>query len=122
MLAAGRVADALDDYERSVPLVHPPNPRYEVHWDEDFHTAVTKVNVENLGQRIRPGQFVTVTVNIRPPHNVVEIPDDAPTPALPADDTHAEPAEDTPTHDSCSKRLPLLADSAASEKATGRAE
>ena len=36
MLAAGRVTDALDDYERSIPLVYPPNPRYEVHCDEDF--------------------------------------------------------------------------------------
>jgi hypothetical protein len=40
MLEAGRVTDALDDYERSVTLVHPPNPRYEVHCDEDFHVPL----------------------------------------------------------------------------------
>jgi len=41
------------------------------------HTAVIKGYVENPGRRIRAGQYVTVTVNIRPPDDVVEIPADA---------------------------------------------
>ncbi len=45
--------------------------------DPNQHTAVIKGYVENPGQRIRAGQYVTVTVNIPPPDDVVEIPADA---------------------------------------------
>jgi cobalt-zinc-cadmium efflux system membrane fusion protein len=45
--------------------------------DPNQHTAVVKGYVENDGQRIRAGQFVTVTVNIPPPEDSVEIPTDA---------------------------------------------
>jgi cobalt-zinc-cadmium efflux system membrane fusion protein len=45
--------------------------------DPNQHTAVIKGYVENPGQRIRPGQYVTVTVNIPAPDDVVEIPADA---------------------------------------------
>jgi len=45
--------------------------------DPNQHTAVIKGYVENPGQRIRAGQYVTVTVNIRPPDDMVEIPADA---------------------------------------------
>jgi cobalt-zinc-cadmium efflux system membrane fusion protein len=45
--------------------------------DPNQHTAVIKGYVDNPGERIRAGQFVTATVNIPPPGNVVEIPTDA---------------------------------------------
>jgi cobalt-zinc-cadmium efflux system membrane fusion protein len=45
--------------------------------DPNQHTAVIKGYVENPGQKIRAGQYVTATVNIPPPSDVVEIPTDA---------------------------------------------
>jgi cobalt-zinc-cadmium efflux system membrane fusion protein len=45
--------------------------------DPNQHTAVIKGYVENPGRRIRAGQYVTATVNIPPPGDVVEIPTDA---------------------------------------------
>jgi len=45
--------------------------------DPNQHTAVIKGYVDNPGQRIRAGQYVTATVNIPPPNDVVEIPTDA---------------------------------------------
>jgi cobalt-zinc-cadmium efflux system membrane fusion protein len=45
--------------------------------DPNQHTAVIKGYVENPGQRIRAGQYVTATVSIPPPADVVEIPTDA---------------------------------------------
>jgi cobalt-zinc-cadmium efflux system membrane fusion protein len=45
--------------------------------DPNQHTAVIKGYVENPGRRIRAGQYVTATVNIPPPGEVVEIPTDA---------------------------------------------
>ena len=45
--------------------------------DPNQHTAVIKGYVENPGKRIRAGQYVTATVNIPPPDDVVEIPTDA---------------------------------------------
>jgi cobalt-zinc-cadmium efflux system membrane fusion protein len=45
--------------------------------DPNQHTAVIKGYVENPGQHIRAGQYVTATVNIPPPDGVVEIPTDA---------------------------------------------
>ena len=45
--------------------------------DPNQHTAIIKGYVENPGQRIRAGQFVSATVNIPPPEDVVEIPVDA---------------------------------------------
>ena len=45
--------------------------------DPNQHTAVIKGYVENPGQRIRAGQYVTVTIDIPPPDDVVEIPADA---------------------------------------------
>src|SRR5262249_57141572 len=45
--------------------------------DPNQHTAVIKGYVDNPGQRIRAGQFVTATVNLPPPGDVVEIPADA---------------------------------------------
>ena len=45
--------------------------------DPNQHTAVIKGYVENPGQQIRAGQYVTATVNIPPPDDVVEIPVDA---------------------------------------------
>jgi membrane fusion protein, heavy metal efflux system len=45
--------------------------------DPKERTAVVKGHVENTGQRLRVGQYVTVTVNIPPPDDVVEIPADA---------------------------------------------
>ena len=41
------------------------------------HTAIIKGYVENPGQHIRTGQYVSVTVKIPPPDDVVEIPADA---------------------------------------------
>ena len=45
--------------------------------DPNQHTAVIKGYVDNPGQRIRAGQYVTATVKIPPPDDVVEIPVDA---------------------------------------------
>ena len=45
--------------------------------DPNQHTAVIKGYVENPGKRIRAGQYVTATVNIPPPDDVVEIPTDS---------------------------------------------
>jgi cobalt-zinc-cadmium efflux system membrane fusion protein len=45
--------------------------------DPNQHTAVIKGFVENPGNRIRAGQYVTATVEIPPPADVVEIPADA---------------------------------------------
>ena len=45
--------------------------------DPNQHTAVIKGYVENPGKRIRAGQYVSVTVNLPPPDDVVEIPTDA---------------------------------------------
>jgi cobalt-zinc-cadmium efflux system membrane fusion protein len=44
--------------------------------DPTQHTAVIKGYVENPGRHIRAGQYVTATVNIQPPKDVVEIPVD----------------------------------------------
>jgi cobalt-zinc-cadmium efflux system membrane fusion protein len=44
--------------------------------DPNQHTAVIKGYVENPDKRIRAGQYVTATVNIPPPDDVVEIPTD----------------------------------------------
>jgi cobalt-zinc-cadmium efflux system membrane fusion protein len=45
--------------------------------DPNQHTAVIKGYVDNPGKRIRAGQYVTATVNLPPPDDVVEIPTDA---------------------------------------------
>ena len=45
--------------------------------DPNQHTAVIKGYVENPKERIRAGQYVTATVDIPPPDDVVEIPTDA---------------------------------------------
>jgi cobalt-zinc-cadmium efflux system membrane fusion protein len=45
--------------------------------DPNQHTAVIKGYVDNPGKRIRGGQYVTATVNLPPPDDVVEIPTDA---------------------------------------------
>ena len=45
--------------------------------DPNQHTAVIKGYVENPGKRIRAGQYVSATVNLPPPDDVVEIPTDA---------------------------------------------
>jgi cobalt-zinc-cadmium efflux system membrane fusion protein len=45
--------------------------------DPNQHTAVIKGYVDNPGKRIRAGQYVTASVNIPPPDDVVEIPTDA---------------------------------------------
>jgi cobalt-zinc-cadmium efflux system membrane fusion protein len=45
--------------------------------DPNQHTAIIKGYVDNPGHRIRAGQFVTATVDIPPPDDVVEIPVDA---------------------------------------------
>ena len=44
--------------------------------DPNQHTAVIKGYVDNPGKHIRGGQYVTATVNIPPPDDVVEIPTD----------------------------------------------
>jgi cobalt-zinc-cadmium efflux system membrane fusion protein len=45
--------------------------------DPNQHTAVIKGYVDNPGKHIRGGQYVTATVSIPPPDDVVEIPTDA---------------------------------------------
>jgi cobalt-zinc-cadmium efflux system membrane fusion protein len=45
--------------------------------DPNQHTAVIKGYVENPGQRIRGGQYITAKVSIPPPGDVVEVPTDA---------------------------------------------
>jgi cobalt-zinc-cadmium efflux system membrane fusion protein len=45
--------------------------------DPNQHTAVIKGYVENPGKHIRAGQYVTATINIPPPGDVVEVPTDA---------------------------------------------
>ena len=45
--------------------------------DPNQHTAVVKGYVDNPGKHIRGGQYVTATVNLPPPDDVVEIPTDA---------------------------------------------
>jgi cobalt-zinc-cadmium efflux system membrane fusion protein len=45
--------------------------------DPNQHTAVIKGYVDNPEERIRGGQFVSATVNIPPPSDLVEIPVDA---------------------------------------------
>jgi cobalt-zinc-cadmium efflux system membrane fusion protein len=45
--------------------------------DPNQHTAVIKGYVVNPGKRIRAGQYVTATVKVPPPDDVVEIPTDA---------------------------------------------
>jgi cobalt-zinc-cadmium efflux system membrane fusion protein len=45
--------------------------------DPNQHTAVIKGYVDNPGKRIRGGQYVTATISIPPPDDVVEIPTDA---------------------------------------------
>jgi cobalt-zinc-cadmium efflux system membrane fusion protein len=45
--------------------------------DPNQHTAVIKGYVDNPARRIRAGQYVTATINIPPPDDVVEIPSDA---------------------------------------------
>jgi len=42
--------------------------------DPNQHTAIIKGYVDNPGQRIRAGQYVTAAVNLPPPDDVVEIP------------------------------------------------
>ncbi len=44
--------------------------------DPNQHTAVIKGYVDNPGKHIRGGQYVSATVNIPPPTDVVEIPSD----------------------------------------------
>ena len=44
--------------------------------DPNQHTAVIKGYVDNPGKHIRGGQYVSATVNIPPPDDVVEIPTD----------------------------------------------
>ena len=45
--------------------------------DPNQHTAVIKGYVDNPGKHIRGGQYVTATVNLPPPNDVVEVPTDA---------------------------------------------
>jgi cobalt-zinc-cadmium efflux system membrane fusion protein len=45
--------------------------------DPNQHTAVLKGYIDNPGKQIRGGQYVTVTITIPPPDDVVEIPADA---------------------------------------------
>jgi cobalt-zinc-cadmium efflux system membrane fusion protein len=56
-----------------------PGPIDEIGYliDPNQHTAMIKGYVENPGKHIRAGQYVTATVNIPPPEDVVEIPADA---------------------------------------------
>jgi cobalt-zinc-cadmium efflux system membrane fusion protein len=45
--------------------------------DPNQHTAIIKGYIDNPGDRIRGTQFATATVNIPPPRDVVEVPEDA---------------------------------------------
>jgi cobalt-zinc-cadmium efflux system membrane fusion protein len=45
--------------------------------DPQEHTAVIKGYVDNPGHRLRAGQYITATLNVPPPDDVVEIPADA---------------------------------------------
>src|SRR5208337_855839 len=45
--------------------------------DPNQHTAVIKGYVDNPGKHIRGGQYVSATVNLPPPDDVVEVPTDA---------------------------------------------
>jgi membrane fusion protein, heavy metal efflux system len=45
--------------------------------DPNQHTAIIKGYVANPGKRIRAGQYITATVNVPPPDDVVVIPADA---------------------------------------------
>jgi cobalt-zinc-cadmium efflux system membrane fusion protein len=45
--------------------------------DPNQHTAIVKGYIDNPGDRIRGTQFATATVNIPPPRDVVEVPEDA---------------------------------------------
>jgi membrane fusion protein, heavy metal efflux system len=45
--------------------------------DPNQHTAMIKGYIDNPGKKLRAGQFVSATVNLPPPRNVVEIPIDA---------------------------------------------
>jgi cobalt-zinc-cadmium efflux system membrane fusion protein len=51
----------------------------EIGWiiDPNQHTAILKGYLNNPGGRIRAGQFVSATVNLPPPRDVVEIPIEA---------------------------------------------
>src|SRR3954469_13735694 len=76
MLAVGRGADALEGDERWVPLVHPQNPRSEVHYDEDFHSSgmiVPSTLISRSGLPVSPNRRdVSVTLSsetVSPPPN-----------------------------------------------------
>jgi cobalt-zinc-cadmium efflux system membrane fusion protein len=45
--------------------------------DPNQHTAVVKGYIDNPGERLRAGQFVSATVDLPPPADVVEVPIDA---------------------------------------------
>jgi cobalt-zinc-cadmium efflux system membrane fusion protein len=45
--------------------------------DPNDHTAVITGYVDNPGERIRAGQYITATIELPPPNGVVEIPADA---------------------------------------------
>jgi cobalt-zinc-cadmium efflux system membrane fusion protein len=45
--------------------------------DPNQHTAVVKGHIKNPGELLRAGQFITATVNLAPPKNVVEVSMDA---------------------------------------------
>jgi cobalt-zinc-cadmium efflux system membrane fusion protein len=51
----------------------------EIGWiiDPNQHTAIIKGYLNNPGGRIRAGQFVSATVNLPPPRDVVEVPIEA---------------------------------------------
>lgn len=42
--------------------------------DPNQHTAVVKGYIDNPGDKLRAGQFVTATVNLPPPRGIVEVP------------------------------------------------
>jgi membrane fusion protein, heavy metal efflux system len=56
----------------------PPLPGYidDISYliDPNQHTAVVKGYIENKGHKLRGGQFISATVDLPPPENVVEIP------------------------------------------------
>jgi cobalt-zinc-cadmium efflux system membrane fusion protein len=56
-----------------------PGPIEEIGYliDPNQHTAVIKGYISNPGEHIRAGQFVSATVRIQPPKDVVEVPLDA---------------------------------------------